>query len=76
MRTALALGWQGCFLLPGCCDVYNDKALRAARGAAFKLPHCGGGWPELAEIIEAHRLTCLAAQLPDLGELDRFDTTF
>ncbi|GFR49266.1 hypothetical protein Agub_g11245, partial [Astrephomene gubernaculifera] len=31
VRTALAFGWQGVFLLPGCCDPFNDKALRASR---------------------------------------------
>lgn len=67
MRTALALGWQGAFLLPGCCDAYNDKALRAARGAAFKLPHARGTWADLQRVVDAHRLVCLAAQLPDEG---------
>lgn len=47
LRTALALGWQGVLLLdmgPGnkCCDPFNDKALRAGRGAAFKLPMAEG----------------------------------
>lgn len=38
IRSAFALGWEGIFLLPGCCDPYNDKALRAAKGATFHLP--------------------------------------
>lgn len=67
MRTALALGWQGAFLLHSCCDVYNDKAMRAARGAAFKLPHAIGSWADLRRIVDAHELTCLAAQLPHAG---------
>ncbi|MCC6127599.1 MAG: RNA methyltransferase [Chlamydiae bacterium] len=37
-RTALALGWEGIWLLDGCVDPFNDKALRAARGATFWLP--------------------------------------
>ena len=45
MRTALALGWQAVFLLEGCCDIFNDKALRAGRGAAFKLPLAHGAEP-------------------------------
>jgi TrmH family RNA methyltransferase len=28
----------------GCCDPFNDKALRASRGAAFKLPIAIGNW--------------------------------
>lgn len=37
LRTALALGWEAACLLPGCCDPFNEKVLRAARGAHFKL---------------------------------------
>ncbi len=33
-RTALGLGWDGIWLLPGCVDPFNDKALRAAKGAS------------------------------------------
>jgi tRNA G18 (ribose-2'-O)-methylase SpoU len=65
LRTATALGWQGAFLLPGCCDAFNDKALRAGRCAAFKLPHASGSWDELLHIVAARQLTCLAAQLPE-----------
>lgn len=28
VRTAAALDWDAVFLLPGCCDPFNDKALR------------------------------------------------
>ena len=42
LRNALALGWDGVFLLEDCCDPFNDKALRAAKGATFLLPfQCG-----------------------------------
>ncbi len=37
-RTALALGWDGIWLTEGCVDPFNDKALRAARGASFWMP--------------------------------------
>src|SRR5260221_6243786 len=33
IRTALSLGWEGIFFLPGCADPFNDKALRAAKSA-------------------------------------------
>lgn len=69
LRTATALGWQGAFLLPGCCDAFNDKALRAGRSAAFQLPYATGCWDDLLRIVEAHQMTCLAAQLPEEGEL-------
>jgi RNA methyltransferase, TrmH family len=65
LRTAAALGWQGAFLLPGCCDAFNDKALRAGRCASFQLPCATGSWDDLLHVVAAHQLTCLAAQLPE-----------
>lgn len=38
LRTALALGYEGAFLTNTSADPFNDKALRAAMGAAFRLP--------------------------------------
>ena len=38
LRTALAFGWSGVVLTEGSCDPLNDKALRASRGAPFRLP--------------------------------------
>ena len=37
LRTAAGLGWS-CLLLDGTCDVFNDKVIRAARGAAWRAP--------------------------------------
>lgn len=37
LRNAEALEWDAVFLL-GCCDPYNDKAIRAARGSTFQVP--------------------------------------
>lgn len=39
LRTAYALGWQGVALTPGTVDLFNDKAIRAAKGATFRLPY-------------------------------------
>lgn len=50
LRTALALGWDGVFLLPNSCDPYNEKALRAARGAHFKLPLAKGTTTDLEKL--------------------------
>jgi RNA methyltransferase, TrmH family len=36
-RTAVAFGWDALALLPGTCDAFNDKAMRAARGATFRI---------------------------------------
>lgn len=63
LRTALALGWQGAFVIDGSCDPYNDKALRAARGATFRLPIGRGSWSDLSKIIETNQLDAYAADL-------------
>ena len=56
LRTALALGWQGVFLLPGCVDLYNDKVLRASRAAPFHLPWREGTLEDLEALITTSRL--------------------
>ena len=63
MRTALGLGWDAVFFLPGCCDPFNGKAIRASKGAAFKLPFQKGDWEDLEKIIKANNLSPLAADL-------------
>ena len=37
MRTCSAFGWS-LLLSIGCCDVFNDKALRSATGSSFTVP--------------------------------------
>ena len=37
VRTAEALGMNGLFLTPGCCDLYNPKVLRGSMGGVFRL---------------------------------------
>lgn len=63
LRTALALQWDGVFILEDSCDPFNDKALRAAKGAAFRLPIGRGSWNELDALIERAGLYPLAADL-------------
>lgn len=65
MRTAIAFGWDGVFLLPGCCDPFNDKAVRASRGGVFRLPMASGSWRQLEQAAGEHRLVLLAAEPPD-----------
>ncbi|XP_020528183.1 uncharacterized protein LOC105421292 [Amborella trichopoda] len=38
---------HGVFLLPGCCDPFNYKAVRASRGSCFRLPIVSGRWVHL-----------------------------
>lgn len=70
LRSALALGWEGAFILEGSCDPFNDKALRASRGATFRLPLAWGSWDDLKRLIEVNRLTPFVA---DLGGRDLAD---
>lgn len=61
LRSAAGMGWGGVFLLPGCCDPFNDKALRASRGAALSLPIQKGDAAALVYACGAHGLQSLAA---------------
>lgn len=63
MRTALALGWDGIYLLPTSCDPYNEKVLRAARGAHFKLALRQGTAEELKQLAQQQTFQCLVADL-------------
>ncbi|NGX57724.1 MAG: putative TrmH family tRNA/rRNA methyltransferase [Chlamydiae bacterium] len=47
LRTALSFGWEGVFLLENCCDPFNGKALRAAKGATFRIPLAQGNSNDL-----------------------------
>lgn len=63
LRTALALGWEGAFILEKSVDLFNEKVLRASRGAPFLLPFRIGTAEELALLIEKNALVPLAADL-------------
>ena len=63
LRTALGLGWDGVFLLPGCADHFNEKAMRASRGACFKLPVAVGNLEDWRRVADHHGLACIAADL-------------
>ncbi|XP_057492095.1 uncharacterized protein LOC130777695 [Actinidia eriantha] len=60
LRSALAFRWGGVFLLPGCCDPFNDKALRASRGASFQIPIVSGGWIHLEALVNEFHMKILA----------------
>ncbi|XP_076905240.1 uncharacterized protein LOC143560939 [Bidens hawaiensis] len=60
LRSAVAFGWDGAFLLPGCCDPFNEKALRASRGASFQLPMVSGRWSHLQSFVDVLKMKILA----------------
>lgn len=67
LRTALALGWDGVFLFHDYCDPFNDKALRAAKGATFRLPIASGSYEELKAVAARENLPLYAADLQGIS---------
>lgn len=63
LRTALALGWEGVFVINESCDPFNEKTLRASRGATFRLPIAQGSWAEVKKLIKENDLQPLVADL-------------
>lgn len=63
MRTALALGWDTLYFLSGGCDPYNEKVLRAARGAHFKLSLSKGNAENLRHWVESNKVQSFVADL-------------
>lgn len=61
LRTTLALGWDGVILLPLCCDPFNDKALRAGRGAIFRMMYAHMTWEDLHDLAAMRNLQMVAA---------------
>ncbi|CAN4126803.1 unnamed protein product [Withania somnifera] len=71
LRSAMAFGWGGAFLLPGCCDPFNEKALRASRGASFQLPLVSGGWLHLDTLKNHYNMKMLAGHPANNKKLRR-----
>lgn len=63
IRTSLALGWEGVFLNPTACDPYNDKALRAAKGATFQQALRMGEMEEIFQFASQNNIPILAADM-------------
>lgn len=72
LRSALALGWEGVFILNDSCDPFNDKALRSARGATFHLPLAWGSLDQLKDLIKLNDLQPVVADIDgkELKELE------
>lgn len=63
LRSALAFGWQGAFILSNSCDPFNDKALRAGKGATFRLPLAFGSWEDLKISMQENQWHPLVAHM-------------
>ncbi|XP_072956128.1 uncharacterized protein [Typha angustifolia] len=68
IRSACAFKWDGIFLLPGCCDPFNEKAIRAARGASFQLPIVSGNWHHLKSLRAKFNMMILAGHPKDSSD--------
>ncbi|CAN6450849.1 unnamed protein product [Victoria cruziana] len=68
LRTAMAFGWDGVFLLPGCCDPFNEKAIRASRGSCFQIPIVSGRWEHLESLKSRFKMKLLAGHPENSGE--------
>ena len=62
-RTARALGWKDIFLIEGCCDPFNDKAVRAAKGASFFINIEQGEWDRIEALQKENSSTIVVADL-------------
>ncbi|GJS25268.1 tRNA/rRNA methyltransferase, SpoU family protein [Tanacetum coccineum] len=62
---------DGVFLLPGCCDPFNEKALRASRGASFQLPMVSGTWSDLQSLVDEFQMKILAGDPGSKDELKK-----
>lgn len=63
LRTGLALGWEGAFLLPGCVDPFNEKVIRSSRGACFRFPFQLVTWDLIESMAEKDAIPILVADL-------------
>lgn len=57
------MGWDGVFLLPGCADPFNEKSMRASRGACFKIPIQQGTIGDLIDVADMHHLPRIVADV-------------
>ncbi len=61
VRSALAFGCDGIFLLEEGVDYFNDKIIRSSRGALFSLPFQTGSEKDLLTMIEKNKAQLLIA---------------
>ncbi len=63
IRTACAFSWDGILLLNGTCDPFNDKAMRAAKGATFEIAIQKGTWQDVSSLCEDKNFTLLVTRV-------------
>ena len=55
------LGWQGVFITAISTDPFNEKAVRAAKGASFRMPLQIGTHEELLALIARNHMQAIVA---------------
>jgi len=63
LRSALAFGWDGAFVLGKSADPFNDKALRASKGAVFRLPLAWGDEDAFHSLLSAKKWEIFGADM-------------
>lgn len=63
VRSQMAFGWNKLFLLPGCCDLFNDKVIRASAASVFRVEWKEGSWEELLSLVSKHKLSPYVADI-------------
>lgn len=67
IRTALAFNWDAVYFLNNCVDPFNDKVLRASKGALFHLPYTQGSWKDFSSFVNKYELNTWLADLKGLN---------
>lgn len=65
LRTAVAVGVKGLFVVEGSVDLYNPKVLRSSMGAIFRLPHWMVTRQEVLDRVKHCGTTLVIADLVD-----------
>ncbi len=60
LRSARAAGVDAVFFAPGTADPYNDKVVRAAMGAHFRVPLRVAAWEHIADAVRGSPRVYLA----------------
>lgn len=61
LRSAEAFGSTGILLLPGTASPWNQKALRASAGSAFRVPAISQGEDDALKLLTQHSIPVVAA---------------
>jgi TrmH family RNA methyltransferase len=75
IRSAIAFGFDGIFLLPGCADPFNDKSIRASRGGCFRIPMMNGTLDDWLSVCQRHAMVPVAADVMKMDDGRGFNDT-